>query len=65
MRLGGFENEEYLFECKVLQSCRKTWKETSVDCGWSQDPDHGLLHPEDRDAVQRAWQGLSESETGR
>lgn len=65
MCLGGVEDEEHLSQCKVLQSCREAREETGVDSGWPQDFDHGLLHSEDRDAVQRAWQGLFEPETGR
>ncbi len=65
MCLGGVEDEEHISQCEVLQPCREAREETGVDCRRSQDSDHGLLHSEDRDAVQRAWQGLFEPETGR
>ena len=65
MCLGGIKDEEHISQCEVLQSCRKTREETGVDRRWSQDSDHGLLHSENRDAAQRAWQGLFESETWR
>lgn len=63
MRLGGVKDEEHLSQCKVLQSCGKTGEKTGVDCRWPQDSDHDVLHSEDRDALQRAWQGLFEPET--
>ena len=65
MCLGGIEDEEHLSECEVLQSCGEAREETGIDCRWSQDFDHGLLHSEDRDALQRTWQGLFEPETRR